>query len=122
MSARGTWNTAQGIRNSSYYLNLESSTWNPEPMAWNPEFKTVLDFLACGDNSVLGAPNDFFFLYILFEEQVTLKFLTFEKSYQFLDISMCFHNIFIPNIFKKSLCFTYKANGEHQIQVENFSR
>ena len=41
MSARGTWNTAQGIRNSSYYLNLESSTWNPEPMAWNPEFKTV---------------------------------------------------------------------------------
>ena len=91
-------------------------------MAWNPEFKTVLDFLACGDNSVLGAPNDFFFLYILFEEQVTLKFLTFEKSYQFLDISMCFQNIFIPNTFKKSLCFTYKANGKHQIQVENFSR
>ena len=54
MSARGTWNTAQGIRNSSYYLNLESITWNPE-------FKTVLDFLACGGNSVLGTPNDFFF-------------------------------------------------------------
>ena len=92
-------------------------------MAWNPEFKTVLDFLACGGNSVLGAPNDFFFLYILFEgANITLKFLTFEKSYQFLDISMSFHNIFIPNIFKKSLCFTYKENGKHQIQVENFSR
>ena len=61
MNARGTWNTPQGIRNSSYYLTLESSTWNPEPMAWNPEVKTVLDFLACSDNSVLGAPNDFFF-------------------------------------------------------------
>ena len=123
MSARGTWNTAQGIRNSSYYLNLESSTWNPEPMAWNPEFNTVLDFLACSDNSVLGAPNDFFFsLHTVRAANITLKFLTFEKSYQFLDISMCFHIIFITKIFKKSLSFTYKANGKHQIQVENFSR
>ena len=61
MSARGTWNTAQGIRNSSYYLNPESCTWNPESMAWNPEFKTVLDSLSWGDNSVFkGHPTTFF--------------------------------------------------------------
>ena len=111
-----SWNLEYSSRNPEFFLLFESGIQYLESRTHG------VDFLACGDNSVLGAPNDFFFLYILFEEQVTLKFLTFEKSYQFLDISMCFHNIFIPNTFKKSLCFTYKANGKHQIQVENFSR
>ena len=120
-----SWNLEYSSRNPEFFLLFESGIQYLESRTLGVESR-IQDCLGFPclwwQQRFRGTQRLFFFSTYCSRSKYTLKFLTFEKSYQFLDINMCFHNIFIPNIFKKSLCFTYKANGKHQIQVENFSR
>ena len=120
-----SWNLEYSSRNPEFFLLFESGILYLESGIHGVESRIQdcpgFPFLGW-QQRILGAPNDFFYVNTVPRSKYCLEVSTFEKSYQFLDISMCFHNIFITKIFKKSLSFTYKANGKHQIQVENFSR